>query len=328
LKGILQEVQAEFNIDPARLYVTGISMGCYGTWDLIMRNPGVFAAASPQSCRGDPNTTLLAKLKGMPIWSMCGTNDSYFAGAQAMADGMKQVGATAFTFTAMEGVGHSINDRGYDYPGFIDWMFAQRLTGAPSGGAGGGGSGGGGGAGGATSGTGGNAGKGGTSLQGGNAGSAAAAGVGNAGAPVIGGGGSAGTSGLGGNITGAGAPNIGGGGAGASGLGGNVTGPGAGGGSSDSAGSGTGGVSGGGMLPSGGTVSQAGATLGGTSTTPSASGASPSAGSPALPPGLSEPSGCAMANGPKAPKPLSDLFALMLGAAVWRRFRAKREFRT
>jgi dienelactone hydrolase len=140
LMGILEQVQKEFNIDPARLYVTGISMGCYGTWDLIMRNPGLFAAASPQSCRGDPNKELLAPLKDMPIWSMCGTNDSYFSGAQAMADGMKAVGATAFEFTAMQGVGHSIGNRGYDYPGFIDWMFEQRLAGAQppgSGGAGG-----------------------------------------------------------------------------------------------------------------------------------------------------------------------------------------------
>jgi len=142
LLGILGSVQAEFNIDPARLYVTGISMGCYGTWDLIMRKPGMFAAASPQSCRGDPDTKLLAALKDMPIWSMCGTKDMYFAGAQAMANGMKQVGANDFTFTPMDGVGHSINDRGYDYPGFIDWMFEQHLSSVPAPGGGNGGSGG------------------------------------------------------------------------------------------------------------------------------------------------------------------------------------------
>jgi dienelactone hydrolase len=140
LLGILEQVQKEFNIDPGRLYVTGISMGCYGTWDLIMRRPDMFAAASPQSCRGDPNKELLARLKDMPIWSMCGTNDSYFSGAQAMADGMTAIGATEFEFTAMQGVGHSIGNRGYDYPGFIDWMFEQRLAGTQppgSGGAGG-----------------------------------------------------------------------------------------------------------------------------------------------------------------------------------------------
>lgn len=137
VSGIVDEVQIEFNIDPGRLYVTGISMGCYGAWDIIMRNPDVFAAASPQSCRGDPDVALLAALRDMPIWSMCGTNDSYFAGAQAMADGMGQIGATAFTFTAMDGVGHSINDRGYDYPGFVDWMFSQRRSDVPVPGSGG-----------------------------------------------------------------------------------------------------------------------------------------------------------------------------------------------
>jgi predicted peptidase len=54
-------------IEPGRLYVTGISMGCYGIWDTLMRSPGVFAAASTQSCRGDPDVDLLAALKDMPI---------------------------------------------------------------------------------------------------------------------------------------------------------------------------------------------------------------------------------------------------------------------
>ncbi len=135
--GILDKVKAEFNVDPKRLYVTGISMGCYGTWDIVMRNPSYFAAAAPQSCRGDPNETLLSKLIDTPIWSMCGTEDTYFQGAQAMADAMQNVGAKQFTFTALEGVGHSIHDLGYDYPGFIDWMFAQALPPDPVSGVGG-----------------------------------------------------------------------------------------------------------------------------------------------------------------------------------------------
>ena len=120
-------MRGEYNIDSRRIYVTGISMGCYGTWDIIMRNPNYFAAASPQSCRGDPNTQLLSKLVDSAIWSMCGTADSYFTGAQAMADAMKTVGAREFIFTPFQGVGHSIHNLGYDYPGFIDWMFAQSL---------------------------------------------------------------------------------------------------------------------------------------------------------------------------------------------------------
>ena len=40
LVGILDEIRAEFNVDARRICVTGISMGCYGVWDMIMRNPG------------------------------------------------------------------------------------------------------------------------------------------------------------------------------------------------------------------------------------------------------------------------------------------------
>ena len=281
---ILEAVKAEFNIDPRRLYVTGISMGCYGTWDIIMRSPGVFAAASPQSCRGDPNTTLLAKLKDMPIWSMCGTNDSYFAGAQAMASGMNQVGATAFTFTAMEGVGHSINDRGYDYRGFIDWMFAQRLPGAGgSAGAGGGGNGGGGAAG--------MAGMGGGGI-GGVGGQAGSASLGGAGMAAMGGSGAtAGATAQGGggvSTAGAGGQSV----AGSSGLGDNA---------------GAGGASGQG-LPMGGVGAQAagGAAGGGADNTPV----------PREPADSDMQSGCSVTVAPSKIGSLPAVLTFVLGATL------------
>jgi hypothetical protein len=281
LWAILDAVKAEFNIDARRLYVTGISMGCYGTWDIIMRSPGVFAAAAPQSCRGDPNTTLLARLKDMPIWSMCGTNDSYFAGAQAMANGMAQVGATAFTFTAMQGVGHSINDRGYDYPGFVDWMFAQRLPGS-GGGAGAGGSGVGGAAG--TAGVGGSGGMGAVAGSVSQGGAGAVAGTGEAGGGTSPGGAGGSTSG------GAGL-----GGAGANGLGGNGGGGGAG-------GLGMPSVGGAGAPGAGG----AGGERGGSAPVP-------------RPPAsdATEP-GCSVGIPRSNAAPLAGWFVLAFGAAAWR----------
>jgi poly(3-hydroxybutyrate) depolymerase len=44
------------NIDTSRVYVTGASMGAFGTWDILRRDPGVFAAAVPMSGGGDPST--------------------------------------------------------------------------------------------------------------------------------------------------------------------------------------------------------------------------------------------------------------------------------
>lgn len=302
LLGILAEVQAEFKIDPARLYVTGISMGCYGTWDIIMRKPGVFAAAAPQSCRGDPDKALLAPLKDLPIWSMCGTNDSYFAGAQKMADAMTAVGATAstFTFTAMQGVGHSINDRGYDYPGFIDWMFAQRRPGVGPGSGGGG------------SASGGAAGLGGGNASGGVGGNA------SAGASNIGGGASGGVSGLGGGSASGGASSLGGSAAsgGVAGLG-----PGEGGTSSGLGGSaGSTPQSTGGVATSGGTSgatggnSQAGDAMGGGQP----AGGTPSSGGTPWNGHADETSdsGCSVTRSPGSASSSAALFALV-AAAAW-----------
>lgn len=288
LWGILEEVQEEFSIDPGRLYVTGISMGCYGTWDLIMRSPGVFAAASPQSCRGDPNQTLLAKLKDMPIWSMCGTNDSYFSGAQAMADAMDAVGATAFTFTAMQGVGHSINDRGYDYPGFIDWMFAQRLPGVdPPGSGGAGGNAGNGGAGAGGGGESAGAGTSGGAGNGGNAGASPQGGA--AGASDNGGGGASPQAGSGGASGSAGASPQGGAGA-------------------TSTGEGSGGQ-GGQTVATGGAGSPGAAGAGGSSGGTSV---------PEAPPATSEHSGCSVTSSRAAPSPLAALCAVILAGVAWR----------
>jgi MYXO-CTERM domain-containing protein len=294
---ILDDVKGEFNIDPGRLYVTGISMGCYGTWDIIMRSPGVFAAASPQSCRGDPNQTLLAKLKDMPIWSMCGTNDSYFAGAQAMADAMTQVGETAFTFTAMQGVGHSINDRGYDYPGFIDWMFAQHLAdvGPGSGGAAGAGgaaAGAGGAAAGASSSMGGDGGvapQGGAAATAGNGGAGDASSFAGAGAAAVagaGGNGGASPGGAAGEATASGGAGVG----GSSSLGGNA----------GSAGDGAG-------MPPGGSAGNPGVASGGGTNAPIA------------PPDTSERAGCALSTTPSSSASPAAVFLLLLAIARRRR---------
>src|SRR5688572_5797919 len=52
---LLTTLQTEFSLDPNRVYITGLSMGGYGTWALITRDPGRFAAAVPMSGGGDWN---------------------------------------------------------------------------------------------------------------------------------------------------------------------------------------------------------------------------------------------------------------------------------
>ena len=52
----LKQVMKNPNVDLNRIYVTGVSMGAYGVWDILRRNPKLFAAAIPMSYGGDPST--------------------------------------------------------------------------------------------------------------------------------------------------------------------------------------------------------------------------------------------------------------------------------
>ncbi len=71
--GILDEVIAQNPIDPARIYLTGLSMGGYGSWELAERMPERFAALVPICGGGDE--TQAGRLVGLPIWAWHGDAD-------------------------------------------------------------------------------------------------------------------------------------------------------------------------------------------------------------------------------------------------------------
>lgn len=70
---LMDNLLGEFNIDINRQYVTGLSMGGYGTWDIIARYPERFAAAVPMSGAGDTSKVVL--FKNLSIWFFHNTND-------------------------------------------------------------------------------------------------------------------------------------------------------------------------------------------------------------------------------------------------------------
>lgn len=70
---ILNVVTTTKNVDTNRLYITGPSMGGYGTWDAISRFPNLFAAAAPLA--GGGNLDAAARLADMPIWQGHGAQD-------------------------------------------------------------------------------------------------------------------------------------------------------------------------------------------------------------------------------------------------------------
>jgi lysophospholipase L1-like esterase/poly(3-hydroxybutyrate) depolymerase len=87
-------------IDTNRIYVTGISMGGYGTWDLITRYPGKFAAAIPMS--GGCDTSKSSVLKSLPIWTFHGAVDGVVPpnATRSMVAKFKASGESVLSYTA------------------------------------------------------------------------------------------------------------------------------------------------------------------------------------------------------------------------------------
>jgi poly(3-hydroxybutyrate) depolymerase/lysophospholipase L1-like esterase len=121
----LEAVQKEFPIDPDRLYLTGLSMGGYGTWDLITRFPDKFAAAAPICGGGDK--TKAAAAKPVPVWAFHGDADNVVMPVRTtdMVAALKAAGGNV-AVTLYPGIGHDSWTSAYAEPNFFPWMFAQR----------------------------------------------------------------------------------------------------------------------------------------------------------------------------------------------------------
>lgn len=134
---IVAALEKEFHIDRTRIYLTGQSLGGYGTWDLILRRPGMFAAAVPLCGSGKTGDAPFrkvytpadfAKIKDVPVWVFQGAADSTVPaqGVRETIAALRGVGSKV-KYTEYPGVKHQVWERAYLEPALIDWLFAQRL---------------------------------------------------------------------------------------------------------------------------------------------------------------------------------------------------------
>jgi predicted peptidase len=73
LNTLLEDVCAQLPVDTDRIYLTGLSMGGFGTWDFAIRYPEHFAAIAPVCGGGDPESA--CRLKDVPVWAFHGAKD-------------------------------------------------------------------------------------------------------------------------------------------------------------------------------------------------------------------------------------------------------------
>lgn len=112
-------------IDPARIYLTGLSMGGYGSWDLAARMPDRFAAVLPICGGGDEATA--AKIKDLPIWCFHGDADTAVRveRSRTMIEALRAAGG-APKYSELAGVGHDSWTPAYRDPDVLTWLFAQK----------------------------------------------------------------------------------------------------------------------------------------------------------------------------------------------------------
>ena len=125
---LVDQIMESYNIDHSRMYLTGLSMGGYGSWKMAAEQPKRFAAVAPICGKGDPSNG--EKLKDIPIWAFHGDQDTAvpYKHSVEMVTAIKAAGGEKIRFTSMEHIGHNCWSPAYATPALYSWML-QHTTG-------------------------------------------------------------------------------------------------------------------------------------------------------------------------------------------------------
>jgi predicted peptidase len=128
--GLLDHVQKKYKVDPTRVYLTGLSMGGYGTWSLGLKYPERFAAIAPICGGGDPIVILLssrqksAALKTLGVWAFHGGKDPVVAPeeSQRMVAALRKAGVKDVDLTLYPEAQHDSWTETYNNDKLYEWF--------------------------------------------------------------------------------------------------------------------------------------------------------------------------------------------------------------
>ena len=120
---LLDHVIKNYKVDEKRIYLTGLSMGGFGSWAWASNYPERFAAVAPVCGGGNPK---LAKKYTMPIWAFHGDKDTVVAYKKSvdMVNAIKKAGGNA-KLTTYPGVKHDSWTRTYNNPELYKWFLSH-----------------------------------------------------------------------------------------------------------------------------------------------------------------------------------------------------------
>ena len=125
LNALLDEIVTKYAVDEDRIYLTGLSMGGFGTWSLAMAYPERFAALAPICGRGNPEKAHV--LKDIPVWVFHGAKDETVPpeGSELMVNALKKCGADV-QYTVYPEAGHDSWTETYNNPKLYEWFLKHK----------------------------------------------------------------------------------------------------------------------------------------------------------------------------------------------------------
>ncbi|HSN62327.1 MAG TPA: prolyl oligopeptidase family serine peptidase [Ferruginibacter sp.] len=122
---LLHQIIQQYPVQKKQVYIGGLSMGGMGTFEMVYRNPKLFAAAVPICGGGDP--AIAKKVKKTKWWVFHGAKDDVVppACSQEMVTALQAVNANV-KFTLYPNANHNSWDAAFAEPGLLSWLFAQK----------------------------------------------------------------------------------------------------------------------------------------------------------------------------------------------------------
>ena len=134
LSKLLDDVTQRYAVDTSRVYLTGLSMGGYGTWNLGLAEPERFAAIAPICGGGQYISVLLSSrnkqqaLKNMGIWAFHGAKDPVvpLSESERMVNALKKAGMDHVKLTVYPEANHDSWTETYKNPDFYKWLLEHQ----------------------------------------------------------------------------------------------------------------------------------------------------------------------------------------------------------
>ena len=126
LSRLVSEIETNYRIDKRRIYLTGLSMGGYGTWSLAASDPSRFAAIAP-ICGGG-NLRDAGSIKDIPTWVFHGARDKVVPVSESkqMVQAIRAAGGEP-EFTIYPKAGHDSWTASYENPDLYQWFLKHQL---------------------------------------------------------------------------------------------------------------------------------------------------------------------------------------------------------